>query len=106
VVRTPTFAEKRIAAFVAQGDPKNEGAIIDTNLGGGSYRFVAGNLEAQRIDKGGTFVSMPGSFEHAGIVLCEYNHGFLLIGGDLTTDHRLIVEHDVTVSGKSIGVSH
>ncbi len=97
--------EKNIVAIVAQGDLKIEGALINTNLDGGPFLFVAGDLEAKRIDKGGAFVTILGDVKLSGTALCEYNHGCLMIGGDLTTELLLNVDHDVTVSGKTIGLS-
>lgn len=97
--------EKNVVAIVALGNLKVEGAIVNSNLEFGPMLFVAGNLEAKRIDKGGSFVATLGDVRLSGPALCEYNHGGLLIGGDLTTELLLNLDHDVTVSGKTIGVS-
>lgn len=99
------FSEKNVVAIVAQGDLKIEGALVNKSLDGGPFLFVAGNLEAKRIDKGGAFVNVLGNVKVSGPALCEYNHGCLMIGGDLTAEWLLNVDHDVTISGKMHGLS-
>jgi len=100
-----TFSDKNIVAIVAQGDLTIEGSLINDSLDGGPFLFVAGNLKAKRIDKGGAFVTILGNADVAGPVLCEYNHGSLKIAGNLKAEWLLNVDHDVSVSGKTDGVS-
>jgi hypothetical protein len=96
---------QNVVAIVAQGDLKIEGSLINTNFDGGPFLFVAGKLEAKRIDKRGAFVAVLGDVRLKGPSLCEYNHGGLLIGGDLTAEWLLNLDHDVTVSGQTHGPS-
>lgn len=99
------FSDKNIVAIVAQGDLTIEGALINDNLDGGPYLFVSGNLKARRIDKGGAFVTVLGNVDVSGPILCEYNHGCLRVAGDLKCEWLLNLDHDVSVSGKTHGVS-
>ncbi len=99
------FSEKNVVAIVAEGDLTIEGAMINENLDGGPFLFVAGDLKAKRIDKGGAFAIVLGDVHVSGPVLCEYNHGCLRVVGDLTAEWLLNVDHDVSVFGKTHGIS-
>ncbi|MFO0888360.1 MAG: hypothetical protein U0790_04335 [Isosphaeraceae bacterium] len=98
--------EKRnIVAIVARGDLRVTGTIRNTNLDGGPFLFVAGDLRAARIDKGGACISVLGRVEVEDYVLCEYNHGGFRVGGDLKCKALLILDHDVLISGNTAGRS-
>ncbi|MFO1087806.1 MAG: hypothetical protein U1E21_24860 [Reyranellaceae bacterium] len=89
----------RICAVAALGDVRVAGAITNANLDGGPLLFVGGDLEATRIEKGGANVVVLGSVKAAGVVLCEYNHGVLRIGGDLDCEALIVLDQDVLVQG-------
>lgn len=96
---------KNVVAIVAMGDLKVEGSVINDDHDGGPMMFVVGDLVAKSIDKRGAFMVILGNVRLSGPALCEYNHGGLRIGGDLTTELLLNLDHDVLVSGRTIGKS-
>jgi len=97
------YKDKNFVAIVAKGDLRVSGTIRNTNLDGGPYLFVAGNLRALRIDKGGAPCAILGRVEVDDYILCEYNHGLLRIGGDLKSKALLNLDHDVLIGGKTTG---
>jgi hypothetical protein len=102
---TKELEKERIVAVVARGDLTVRGTIRNANLDGGPLLFVAGKLRAQHIDKGGACFVLLGNVELDGYALCEYNHGVLRVGGDLKSKALIGLDHDVFVSGKTIGKS-
>jgi hypothetical protein len=102
---TDEFAQQRIVAIVARGDLRVEGTVRNADLDGGPLLFVAGNLRARHIDKGGAFFVILGNVELDGVAVCEYNHGGLRVGGDLKAQALLQLDHDVLVCGKTVGCS-
>lgn len=99
------YEKQKIVAVVARGDLRVSGTVRNADLDGGPALFVLGNLHARRIDKGGAFLTILGRVEVEDYVLCEYNHGSFRVGGDLKCKVLLELDHDVLISGKTIGRS-
>ncbi len=98
-----TYEKAKVVAIVARGDLRVTGTLRNANLDGGPFLFVAGNLRATRIDKGGALVAVLGRVEVDDYILCEYNHGGFQIGGDLKCKALLNLDHDVLISGMATG---
>ena len=98
---TAEIRKARVTSIVALSSLAITGALVNKNLDGGPLLFVDGDLEVQRIEKGGANLVVLGSLRAQGPVLFEYNHGVVRIGGDLESEITIVLDQDVYVAGTS-----
>jgi hypothetical protein len=95
--------EHRIGTVAILGDLEVTGRILNENSDGGPFFYVAGNVSARGIEKGGGSFIVLGSVTCTHPVLCDYSHGILLIGGDFSAPLIIINEQEVYVGGQIVG---
>jgi hypothetical protein len=81
------------------GDLTVEGDIINRTLEGGPLLFVGGNLATNNLIKAGAPIVVLEELRANGLVVGEYNDGTMRIGGDLTAEAYLLLDHDGFVRG-------
>jgi hypothetical protein len=67
------------------------------------YYLSGGNLRVDNLVKAGAPVVVLGDVKADGIVIGEYNDGTMRIGGDLTANAYLLLDHDGFVRGNTNG---
>jgi hypothetical protein len=95
----PAVDNAKICALVALNDLTISGALRNANLDHGPLFFVDGTLTAQRIEHGGARTLILGDVETRGPVLCDYNHGVVRIGGNLTAEVLILLDQDARIAG-------
>ena len=95
--------EQRIGTVAVLGDLEVTGRILNQNSDGGAFFYVTGNISAQGVEKGGGSFIVLGSMTSSRPVLCDDNHGLLLIAGDLSAPLIIINGQDVYVGGQTSG---
>lgn len=88
-----------IVAVCCMGDLTVEGDIINRTLEGGPLLFVGGNLATNNLIKAGAPIVVLEELRANGLVVGEYNDGAMRIGGDLTAEAYLLLDHDGFVRG-------
>jgi hypothetical protein len=94
----PAVDNVKICALVALHDLTISGALSNANLDDGPLLFVDGKLTAQRIEHGGARTLILGDIETRGPVLCEYNHGVVRVGGNMTAEALIVLDQDAHVA--------
>lgn len=88
------LAGQEIAGIVVDGDLELNGSImnweIDTSA---AFLWVRGNLHCRDIVFGCMDLVVDGNVTAAGLIVVTYNHGHLLIKGDVRAD-RVIIDDD------------
>jgi hypothetical protein len=97
------LAEHGITTIAVFGDLTVNGRLINADSDGGPFLFVDGNLIAGQIEKGGASFIILGSVACRGVVFCDYNHGALLIGGDLSGEAIITCDQEVHAGGEIRG---
>ncbi len=98
-----TSLDSRIGTIAALGDLEVKGRIVNEDSEGGPYFFADGSVAARQIVLGGASFVVLGSVESAGVVFCDYNHGPVLIGGDLVAPAVITNDLGVDVAGSISG---
>ena len=96
----PWVAANRLSGLVCMGDLTVDGDIFNETLSFGPLLFVKGNLKLNNLVKAGAPVLVLGNVEADLIVLGHYNDGVLRVGGDLSADAYMLMDHDGYVRGK------
>jgi hypothetical protein len=89
----------KIVAVCCMGDLTVDGDIINRTLEGGPLLFVGGNLATNNLIKAGAPIVVLEKMLANGLVVGEYNDGTMRIGGDLTAEAYLLLDHDGFVRG-------
>lgn len=89
----------QVMAICCLGDLIVNGDIVNRTLEGGPLLFVGGNLRVDNLVKAGAPAVVLGDVEADGLVIGEYNDGTMRIGGDLTAQAYLLLDHDGFVRG-------
>jgi len=79
------------------------GRILNADSDGGPFLFVDGNVATSDVVKGGASFTILGSLKSAGLVFCDYNHGQLLVAGDIDTPALIVNDQEVEVGGRITG---
>ena len=95
--------EHRIGTVAVLGNLTVSGKIINADSDGGPFFYVDGDVTAAGIEKGGGSFIVLGSVRSSGVVLCDYDHGTLLVGGDLSAPAVIINDQEVYVGGQMMG---
>lgn len=95
--------ENQIGTIVALGDLEVTGKIINLDTDGGPFFFADGSITAAGIEKGGANMVVLGSVVSSKPVLCDDNHGILLIGGNFAAPLVIINDQEVYVGGATEG---
>ena len=91
--------QNEIVAVCCMGDLTVEGDIINRTLEGGPLLFVGGKLASKNVIKAGAPIVVLEDLSANGVVIGEYNDGTMRIGGDLTAEAYLLLDHDGFVRG-------
>lgn len=93
--------QNKVMAVCCLGDLIVDGDIVNRTLEGGPLLFVGGNLKVDNLVKAGAPLVVLGDVEADGLVIGEYNDGTMRIGGDLTAQAYLLLDHDGFVRGNT-----
>lgn len=93
--------QNQVIAVCCLGDLIVDGDIVNRTLEGGPLLFVGGNLKVDNLVKAGAPIVVLGDVEAKGLVIGEYNDGTMRIGGDLTANAYLLLDHDGFVRGNT-----
>lgn len=91
--------QNEIVAVCCMGNLTVEGDILNRTLEGGPLLFVGGNLATNSLIKAGAPIVVLEELRANGLVVGEYNDGTMRIGGDLTAEAYLLLDHDGFVRG-------
>jgi hypothetical protein len=97
------LAEHNIGTIAALGDLLVRGRILNEDSDGGPFFFVDGSVSSTDVVKGGASFTILGSLRSSGLVFCDYNHGQLLVAGDIDTPALIINDQEVEVGGRITG---
>lgn len=98
--------QNKIMAVCCLDDLTIKGDVINRTLDNGPLLFVAGNLKIDNVIKAGAPVMVLGDVEADGLVVGEYNHGCMHIGGDLSAQAYLLLDHHGVVRGDINAFKH
>lgn len=87
------------AGIMCAGDLTIDGDILNRDRDNGPMLFVAGTLRVTNLLKRGAPIVVLGNLEVSGIVMVEYNHGWLAVWGDLSAELVIKDDHDLLVGG-------
>lgn len=96
--------DQRIGAVAVEGDLVIRGRLLNEDSEGGPFLLVDGALQARQIVLGGASVMILGSVDSEGIVFCDYNHGLVLVGGDVKAPAVITNDHMIEVAGSIKGL--
>ncbi len=91
--------QNEIVAVCCMGNLTVEGDILNRTLEGGPLLFVGGNLATNNLIKAGAPIVVLEELRANGLVVGEYNDGTMRIGGALTAEAYLLLDHDGFVRG-------
>lgn len=89
-----------IVCIACEGDLTVDGDLLNFNGDGGPVLGVARGLRVRNLIKGGSKVVVLGDLEASGLVVCNYNHGLLRVGGDLSAQAYIVMDQSQHVGGE------
>ncbi len=92
-----------VVAVCVFGDLQLHGPLINADLNDGIALFVEGSLSVDALFKGGSIITVLGDLQARDIVLCDYNDGLMRVGGALSAEALIRLDHDVWVVGETSG---
>jgi len=90
-----------IAGVVCEGDLTVDGDVLNRGSDSGPLLFVGGRLRVGNLLAGGSCVILLGGVDASGLVIGFYNHGSLLVGGDLQAQALIWPGHHGYVRGRT-----
>jgi hypothetical protein len=90
-----------IAGVVCEGDLTVDGDVLNRGSDSGPLLFVGGRLQVGNLLAGGSRVVLLGDVDASGLVIGFYNHGSLLVGGDLRAQALVWPGHHGYVRGQT-----
>lgn len=95
------YYEQNIAGIVVNGHLTVNAPVIDFELDTySSFLLVNGSLQCKRLATGCAEIIVKGDLTVADVMVAYYNHGNVLISGDLHGELLIIDDHGATVKGK------
>lgn len=91
-----------IVGVACEGDLTVDGDVLNRNSDTGPLLFVNGKLRVRNLIAGGSRVILLGDVEASGLVIGFYNHGSILVRGDLRAHAFLLLDHNGSVHGMTL----
>lgn len=99
-----------IAGLCVQGDLRLGGALVNADGESGPLLLVTGTLSARQASCGGSYIRVGGDLRVEEVVYGHYNHGQLIVDGQLTAqalindDHGIDVRSPAAKGGKMLAI--
>lgn len=95
------MAGQEICGLCVQGDLQLSGAMVNANGDSGPVLLVTGSLGARQASCGGAYVRVGGDLRVDEVVYGHYNHGQLIVGGQVIAQALINDDHGIDVRGKA-----
>jgi Leucine-rich repeat (LRR) protein len=93
--------ENAIVAVYCPGNLTIIGDLLNLNANSGPLLLLGGDLNVNNLVCAGSRVMIQGSVNANGVVIGDYNDGFCRIGDDLNATLLILLDHDVSVEGRT-----
>ncbi len=100
---TDDTGDVSIGAIVALGNVEITGRVTNESHDGGVFLLIAGDLQTDGLFKGAGSVVVLGSIVSKGAIFCDYCHGTLMTGGNVTAPAVISNDHEIFISGTLSG---
>jgi hypothetical protein len=89
--------DSKIKGLVILGNLVVEGSIINADCDSGPCLIVKGDVKAKNLVCGGSFIEIYSNAIIDDVVFCHYNHGELIIRGQLETKVLINDDHGISI---------
>ncbi len=94
------MAGQEICGLCVQGDLRLPGALVNADGDSGPMLLVTGSLCARQASCGGAYIAVGGDLCVDEVVYGHYNHGQLIVGGQVIAQALINDDHGIDVRGK------
>lgn len=91
---------QEIRGLCVQGDLRLSGALVNADGDSGPMLLVTGALGARQASCGGAYIRVDGDLRVDEVVYGHYNHGQLIVGGQIIAQALVNDDHGIDVRGK------